>query len=409
MNKRMFLYVKAFSDLGTMMDMIVLNAMVWVATGSTFWLAATMGLKVFGSFLSSLFSGILADRYSRKNMMIQSDIARGLLILLLIPFPDPMMILAVSFLIGFMGTFFQVSFSAEVPRMFGEDKVLETNALIFRLRSISLVVGFFSAGLISKFIGNELVLAIDAVSYLLSAVVLVKLDWGYVSEVKSATIEKVKKSLGVWKEIISDLREVKAYLWLRPILLIVFVVFLVATFGASSHNLGIPILADLLDPTSSFLYGLIWGVWGIGSVLTTFLLPKWPWVKDRLFAAFCVSTVMMSVGFITFLSNTSLWMILPFAFFTGVFDAGAGTLYNTIMQKSENHIRGRIFGISNLVISLGFGLGFMVAPFLLEKFTMPDMVWILHGCVITTTLIVFTAIMSGFKNIKTDLQATMKV
>ncbi|WP_404347252.1 hypothetical protein LG311_16550 [Sutcliffiella horikoshii] len=44
-----------------------------------------------------------------------------------------------------------------------------------------------------------------------------------------------------------------------------------------------------------------------------------------------------------------------------------------------------------LLKSLGFALGFIVAPILLKALTMPQMVWILHGTLITTSLAVLIA------------------
>lgn len=67
MNKKVFLYVKAFSDLGTFMDLIAINVLMYAATGSSAWLAATMAFRTLGGLLSSVFSGVLADRFDRRK------------------------------------------------------------------------------------------------------------------------------------------------------------------------------------------------------------------------------------------------------------------------------------------------------------------------------------------------------
>lgn len=107
MNRKVFLYVKAFSDLGTFMDLIAINVLMYIATGSPAWLAATMAFRTLGGVLSSLFSGVLADRFDRRKIMIWTDIFRAIIILSLIPFPNPVMILIVCFLIGLTSSFFQ--------------------------------------------------------------------------------------------------------------------------------------------------------------------------------------------------------------------------------------------------------------------------------------------------------------
>jgi len=388
---KLFLYTKALSDFGSFMDLIVLNVVVYAATGSPVWLAATMAARTIGGVLASLVSGVAADKWNRKTIMLVTDILRAGLILLLIPFPDPMMILVVSALIGFINSFFMVSFSAEVPQIFGQDKIIETNSLIARLTSISLVTGFIGAGVITEVLGYKYTLMIDAGTYLLSGFVLWRMKW-------DATTAKKNKELvsGFRNNILSvftDTREVYRYLKLAPMLLMINVVFLVGSFAGSSHNLGIPLLAEQIDgERQSFYYGMIWGVWGIGSVLATYTIPKLKIIRsEKIYSVFFVSAMFMSLGFIIFLSNTFVSIVLFFAFLTGIFDACFTTLHASILQKSDNYIRGRVFAVGMLLKSLGFALGFIIAPILLKALTMPQMVWILHGTLITTSLAVLIA------------------
>ncbi|MEA3320841.1 MAG: MFS transporter [Bacillota bacterium] len=385
---KLFLYTKALSDFGSFMDLIVLNVVVYAATGSPVWLAATMAARTIGGVLASLVSGVAADKWNRKTIMLVTDILRAGLILLLIPFPDPVMILVVSALIGFISGFFMVSFSAEVPQIFGQDNILETNSLIARLTSISLVTGFIGAGVITEILGYQYTLMIDAGTYLLSGFVLWKMKW-------DATAAKKNKEIvsGFRNNILSvfrDTREVYSYLKLAPMLLLINVVFLVGAFAGSSHNLGIPLLAEQIDgDRQSFYYGMIWGVWGIGSVLATYTIPKLKIIRsEKIYAVFFLSAMFMSLGFVIFLSNTMVSVILIFAFLTGIFDACFTTLHASILQKSDNYIRGRVFAVGMLLKSLGFALGFVIAPILLKGLTMPQMVLILHGTLITTSLVI---------------------
>ncbi|CAM3790152.1 MFS transporter [Mesobacillus thioparans] len=406
MNRKIFLYVKAFSDLGTFMDLIAINVLMYIATGSPAWLAATMAFRTLGGVLSSLFSGVLADRFDRRKIMIWTDIFRAVIILSLIPFPNPVMILIVCFLIGLTSSFFAVSYSAEIPQIFGQDKVLETNALISRLTSISLVFGFIGAGVITDFLGYQVTLIIDAATYLLSAAVLIKIKWQTTSPVVT---EHIASGVGEkLSQIGKDLKEVYSFILSVPMLLYVNIIFLIGSFAGASHNLGIPLLADAIDSgKQSLIYGLIWGVWGIGSVLATLLLPRVNFIKgNHLYRTYFVSAILMSAGFITFLSNINIWIVLMFAFLTGIFDACFTTLHATILQKTDNYIRGRIFGVGMLLKSLGFALGFVVAPILLEALSLAKMVWVFHGTLITSSILVIlvsNASMRKYKEVKQSL------
>jgi MFS family permease len=388
MNRKVFLYVKAFSDLGTFMDLIAINVLMYIATGSPGWLAATMAFRTLGGVLSSLFSGVLADRFDRRKIMIWTDVFRAIIILSLIPFPNPVMILVVCFLIGLTSSFFAVSYSAEIPQIFGQDKVLETNALISRLTSVSLVFGFIGAGLITDFLGYQVTLIIDAATYLISAAVLIKIKWETTKPAHSGLITNgVKQRVS---QIGKDLKEVYSFILSVPMLLYVNIVFLVGSFAGASHNLGIPLLAELIDSSKqSLIYGLIWGVWGIGSVLATLLIPRMKFLQgNQLYRTYFLAAILMSTGFIIFLSNINVWIVMMFAFLTGIFDACFTTLHATILQKTDNYIRGRIFGVGMLLKSLGFALGFVIAPILLEALSLPRMVWIFHGTLIISSLLV---------------------
>jgi MFS family permease len=131
MKHRFYLYVKALSDLGSAMDTIVLGALIYSVTHSAGWLAASMCMGVLGGLFTSLSSGVLADQLNRRKIMIISDWLRAGFILLLIPFPNPIMILIVRFISGGLTSFFAVSFSAEVPQIYGEKNVVSINALTY--------------------------------------------------------------------------------------------------------------------------------------------------------------------------------------------------------------------------------------------------------------------------------------
>ncbi|WP_110065066.1 hypothetical protein [Cytobacillus oceanisediminis] len=53
------------------MDLIAINVLMYVATGSSAWLRPWC--SGFGGVLSSLFSGVNADRFDRRKIMIWTD------------------------------------------------------------------------------------------------------------------------------------------------------------------------------------------------------------------------------------------------------------------------------------------------------------------------------------------------
>jgi MFS family permease len=387
MTKHLFLYTKAFSDIGTIMELVVVTSVILVMTHhNVVWLAVILGGRTLGGFLSSLIAGLAADHWRRKSLMVGSDLLRGSMVLLAVIFPNPFTLFFMVVMVGFFSSFFQVSFSAEVPQIFGEEKVLEVNSLISRLSAISMVIGFFASVLLSRW-GYRVILGIDAFTFFFSAMMIAFTKW-------TETPLKVKSSKGQpIQRLREDLKEVRRYVFQSPVLLIVFLVYLLQTFGAGSHNMGIPILAAELDPQKvTFYQGLIWGVWGVGCIVSTTLLPKIKVISSKKVGAYLFSAIFMSTGFICTLSTQNLSMILPFALFTGFFDAGCLTLFSTILQTCDNAIRGRVFGVSSLVNRVGFFIGFMIAPGVIGHLGMAHTVWVFHGLVIMTTLSILVSL-----------------
>lgn len=397
MKNKLYLYVKAFSDLGSRMDTIVLGALIYAATQSVAWLSASMAAGVIGGLLSGFVSGVVADRFDRKKIMIVTDWLRCGLILLLIPFPQPEMILLVRFLMGLVGSFFEVSYNAEVPQIYGDQNLLNVNALISRLGAVSMVIGFLAGGVLQDQLGYQAVLVIDSLSFLLSAIALQRMKWDHAraappeaNDAGSDTAAIPPKSTvrTVLRQQWGDLKEVAAFLKTQSALLIVFMVFLADTFGAGSHNLGAPLLAEKLDPNRQALfYGLIWATWGAGNVLSTFIMPKIAWFRRHPGRIYLLATPFMSLGFIGMFATEQVEWVLPASFATGIADAIAMTTLMTVFQQTENRIRGRIFGVSAVLNRLGFGLGFIAAPLIMEKLNLFEMVVTLHGFVIAAALI----------------------
>lgn len=404
MNKKVFIYIKGMSDLGTMMDAMTMNVVILLLTDSPIWLSGLFAFRVLGGILSSLIAGSLVDRLNRKKIMIVSDLLRGTILAILVFFPSPCMFLMSSFLLGFFASFFQISFSSEIPNIYGKENILETNALITRITSISIVLGLFGTALFSTLVDYKVILIIDAFSFFLCAIVLYYLKWESIPKITENLLTYSMK--GLLTEFVRDFKLVKSYLILHPLLSLTFVIYLIQTFGSSSHNMGIPILStELGSENATFFQGIIWGVWAIGNFLATLILPKLNFIKNRLYYSNLYLGLLLSFSFILIFSSKQLWLILVFAFITGLFDGSAMTVISTILQKTDNSIRGRIIGVSSLLNRFGFFMGFIITPLILVKINLFQMVMLMHGIVIF--VIIVSVILISFNKEMRGIETTV--
>lgn len=117
-------------------------------------------------------AGAFVDRWSRRAVMIVSDVARALFALgfLLVSSPEDLWIAYVCSVAGAVLTaFFEGAKNAATPNITGTDGLLAGNALMFSSRFLLMSLGAALGGWASALFGYRTAFIINAVSFLVSA------------------------------------------------------------------------------------------------------------------------------------------------------------------------------------------------------------------------------------------------
>jgi hypothetical protein len=117
-------------------------------------------------------AGAFVDRYSRRTVMIVTDLLRVAIAFgpLLIHGPEDLWIAYVcTALLSFVGTFFEAAKNAAVPNITGERDLLAGNALMFSSRFLLMSLGAALGGWTAAKVGYSWAFIINAVSFLASA------------------------------------------------------------------------------------------------------------------------------------------------------------------------------------------------------------------------------------------------
>ncbi len=118
------------------------------------------------------FAGTLADRLSRRQIMLWTDIARGFLALLflLVKTRDDLWIAyAGAAVLSVASAFFDGGKNASVPNIAGREGLLAGTALMFSSRFLLMAVGSALGGIASAYFGYEIAFLINAASFFVSA------------------------------------------------------------------------------------------------------------------------------------------------------------------------------------------------------------------------------------------------
>ena len=143
--------------------------------------AAQMAVLGAADLVASLFvgwwAGTWVDRVRRRPLLIACDIARALLlatvpIAALLGQLDLTLLIGVKFLAGAFDTLFDLARQAYVPSVVGERRLVEANARLSATSSVAEVSAFGIAGWLVQWLTGPIAIALDAVSFVVSAVLL---------------------------------------------------------------------------------------------------------------------------------------------------------------------------------------------------------------------------------------------
>src|ERR687892_179946 len=122
--------------------------------------------------LFSPLAGAFVDRWSRRTVMIVTDLLRVVVALgfLLVRRPEDLWIAYLcTALLAFFGTFFEAAKNAAVPNITGERDLLAGNALMFSSRFLLMSLGAALGGWTAAHVGYAAAFVINAFSFLVSA------------------------------------------------------------------------------------------------------------------------------------------------------------------------------------------------------------------------------------------------
>ena len=196
-------------------------------------------------------AGAFVDRWSRRKVMIATDLLRVVVALgfLFVRRPQDLWIAYLcTALLSIFGAFFEAAKNAAVPNITGERDLLAGNALMFSSRFLLMSLGAALGGWTASHVGYQAAFIINAASFLASAYsvwLLTEEDTRQVSSLEAST-ETRKAHQGYW----TDIREGWAYIVQhRPVAAILGANILWAT-GGGAINLIVDRLGALVFAAS---------------------------------------------------------------------------------------------------------------------------------------------------------------
>jgi MFS family permease len=342
---------QSISDLGDWMYTLAV-----AATLSRFGAGATdfallFAFQVGPAALVGALGGPVVDRWSRKRLMVLSDVLRMVAVgsLLAAGHPTKVHIYAVAVTLGVFGAIFTPSFQATLPNLVSGENLVAANSLVTTTFHLAVMTGPVLGGFLVDRLGFAFVAALNAASFGLSAMLVQGTPFPLQRREDSPT--------GPLKALRDGVRYVVDTPWVRGIFIVLAVVMLASAVKSPLEPLFV--LRTLARRPRAL--GLVGAAWGIGMVLGSLSAPTLArrWARERI-----LSVAIGAVGTSVLVASIqgALAPVLLLWLVAGVGN-GAGTVaYESLLQERvPDQVRGRVMAGAGAILDGSFLIGVLVA------------------------------------------------
>ena len=161
------------SVVGDQLARVALTVLVYDRTRSALLAAITFVVSIVPTFIGGVTLAWLADKYPRRAVMIASDIARGMLVVVMAIPGVPLAVLVVLlFVVTLAGAPFLAARAAIYPDVLTGDRYVMGIAVSLTTFQFAQVIGFAAGGVLVGFFGIRVSLLADAATFLISAFIV---------------------------------------------------------------------------------------------------------------------------------------------------------------------------------------------------------------------------------------------
>ena len=257
-------------------------------TGSTAVFARILAISTIPYIIFAPIAGRLSDNINRKKIMVYLDLICSVVIgiyafILLKGHDHELIVGTVMFILSICATLYGPAVTSSIPQIVEEEKLTSANGVINQVGSIVNLAGPILAGLVYGLLGIKAIVIINAVSFLVSAIMEMFLDIPDVikEDVENTDNEKVI-SMKFVKQSCVDMKESFIYLKneKKVILGIIASYALCNIFLVPILSIVAPYFINVFLGLPSEVFGIVEAVCVLGMILGGFIIS----VKPNMFS-----------------------------------------------------------------------------------------------------------------------------
>jgi len=359
------------SMLGSGLTSFALGVWIYDQTGQATPFALTALFATLPALILMPLAGSLADRYSRRNIMILSDTGSAIVTAIaafLLFFGDLQVwhIYVLAFSGSVLSAFQEPAYSASVTMLVPKKQLARASGILQMGQAASAILTPLLAGGLYALVGLNGIIIIDAVTFLFAISALLVVRIPQPKRITEAGAESEKKS--IWADAAFGWN----YLRALPGLFGLLIYFASVNFFLSFSNvLSGPLV--LSDGSSADL-GVVQMVTGASMLVGSLIMSAWGGPQNRKVPALIIFIAVSATGllisglrantFVISLGRVMLLLFIPFA----------SALSQAVFQtKVPPDLQGRVFAIRGMIARSIIPLAFILSGPLADKVFEPLM------------------------------------
>ena len=373
----------AVSDIGDLLYSVAIGYWVYEQTGSSALMGVMSSISMFVTMFLSPFTGSIVDKCSRKGMIVGMDVLRGLIMLVLgvllymskLTIPG---VLLAAFLASLCSVFFNPAVNTLMIDIIPHGDMVRGQSVFSASNALINMVGKAFSGVLVAFLGVPLIVVLNGVSYLISALTETFIHVPRtVQQGEKVTVKGVLHDFG---------RAIKAIFADKFLKTFVPVLLLLNLLCAGPMTLMLPFCLE--KGFTMEQYGLLMSIEMAASLVCVIILgvvkttPKVRyWLQAIGFTASLICSILayLSTGFVTL----SVFLFLS----TGLNMVGNSILNAALMLALPDENRGAILGFIEAACVGGCALSAVIYGLLGDLF--PLYLVFVAGAILTLVPMVF--------------------
>ncbi len=353
----------SISMLGEWFNTVALFVLIDQLTGSELALGLLFVLRMFSLALPQVFTGMLADRFSRKWLMVGANFASALTVagfLLIDSKADVWLVYFFSALLMLFHAIYLPAENATMPNITKPNELLTANALNSATWSASLAIGSAVGGAVVASHGVQIAFIINSIAFIVAGLIIASIN---------IPQQKIKAPEGNF--IASSLSQVKEgfqiIITTPRISRIITAKAAWGLFGGGLVYMLILVGADIGLGEVAAGIGLLFAARGVGTGLGP-ILARYAFTNREnwsLLIGWLVSVC--GIGYIAMGWLSWGWWVALFVVFSHA-ASGANWVISTVLlqERSEDEWRGRMFSTDFLLLTMVNGISTLAASLILE-------------------------------------------